>query len=150
MTSTKDYNCILYIIMLFNYWETDNIADLYVEFIILFASIYNKIQCANMRILLLINAFVSINMKEYNNQSWSRMWDVYIIWMWIDWYWKYQHVEPEYEVCCRVSEANEEQTSYSVEQADIFQYQSYSHSDDMFIILKSNIKTDTSIGFHTC
>jgi hypothetical protein len=37
------------------------------------------------------------------------------------------------------------QTSYSVEQADIFQYQSYSHSDDMFIILKSNINTDTSI-----
>jgi hypothetical protein len=30
-----------------------------------------------------------------------------------------------------VSEANESQTSYSVEQADIFQYQSYSHSDDM-------------------
>jgi hypothetical protein len=29
-------------------------------------------------------------------------------------------------------------------EADIFQYQSYSHSDDMFIILKSNIKTDTS------
>ena len=31
------------------------------------------------------------------------------------------------------------------EQADIFQFQSYSHSDDMFIILKSNINTDTSI-----
>ena len=45
----------------------------------------------------------------------------------------------------RVSEANESQTSYSIEQADIFQYQSYSHSDDMFIILKSNINTDTSI-----
>jgi hypothetical protein len=44
-----------------------------------------------------------------------------------------------------VSEANESQTSYSVEQADIFQYQSYSHSDDMFIILRSNINTDTSI-----
>jgi hypothetical protein len=44
-----------------------------------------------------------------------------------------------------VSEANESQTSYSVEQADIFQYQSYSHSDDMFIILKSIINTDTSI-----
>jgi hypothetical protein len=43
-----------------------------------------------------------------------------------------------------VSEANESQTSYSVEQADIFQYQSYSHSDDMFIILKSNINTDAS------
>jgi hypothetical protein len=35
-----------------------------------------------------------------------------------------------------VSEPNESQTSYSVEQADIFQYQSYSHSDDMFVILK--------------
>jgi hypothetical protein len=43
----------------------------------------------------------------------------------------------------RVSEANESQASYSVEQADIFQY--HSHSDDMFIILKSNINTDTSI-----
>ena len=29
--------------------------------------------------------------------------------------------------------------------ADIFQYQSYSHSDDIFIILKSTINTDTSI-----
>jgi hypothetical protein len=56
-----------------------------------------------------------------------------------------QPAEPEYEGCWRVSEANESQTSYSVEQADIFQYQSYSHSDDMFIILKSNINTDTSI-----
>jgi hypothetical protein len=45
-----------------------------------------------------------------------------------------QHAEPEYEVCCRVSEANESQTSYSVKQADIFQHQSYSHSDDIFII----------------
>ena len=73
-------------------------------------------------------------------------WYVYVIWMWIDWYRKYQPAEPEYEVCWRVSEANESQTSYSVEQADIFQYQSYSHSDDMFIILKSNtINTDTSI-----
>ena len=53
--------------------------------------------------------------------------------------------EPEYEAWWRVSEANESQTSYSVEQADIFRYQSYSHSDDMFIILKSNINTDTSI-----
>jgi hypothetical protein len=43
---------------------------------------------------------------------------------------KYQPAEPEYEVCWRVSEANESHTSYSVEQADIFQYQSYSHSDD--------------------
>ena len=42
----------------------------------------------------------------------------------------------------RVSEANESQTSYSVEQANIFKYQSYSNSDDMFIILKSNINTD--------
>ena len=38
---------------------------------------------------------------------------------------KYQPAEPEYEVCWRVSEANESQTSYSVEQADFFQYQSY-------------------------
>jgi hypothetical protein len=38
-----------------------------------------------------------------------------------------------------VSEVNVSQASYSVEQAGIFQYQSYSHSDDMFIILKSNI-----------
>jgi hypothetical protein len=44
-----------------------------------------------------------------------------------------------------VSEANESQASYSVEQADIFQYQSYSHSDDIFIILKSTINTDTYI-----
>ena len=73
------------------------------------------------------------------------LWDVYVIWMWIDWYQKYQPAEPENEVCLRVSEANESQTSYSIEQADIFQYQSYSLSDDMFIILKSNINTDTSI-----
>ena len=58
---------------------------------------------------------------------------------------KYQPAEPEYEVCWRVSETNESQTSYSVEQAYIFQYQSYSHSYDMFIILTSNINTDTSI-----
>jgi hypothetical protein len=50
---------------------------------------------------------------------------------------QYQSAEPEYDVCWRVSEANESQTSYSVEQADIFQNQSYSHSDDMFIILNS-------------
>jgi hypothetical protein len=49
-----------------------------------------------------------------------------------------------------VSKTHESQTSYSVEQADIFQYQSYSHSDDMFIILKSNINTDTSLGFDIC
>ena len=58
---------------------------------------------------------------------------------------KYQPAEPEYEVCWRVSEANELQTSYSVEQADIFQYQSYSHSDDMLIILISNINMGTPI-----
>jgi hypothetical protein len=56
--------------------------------------------------------------------------------MWIDWHRKYQPAETEYEVCWRVSEAKESQTSNSVEQADIFQYQSYSHSDDMFVILK--------------
>ena len=44
-----------------------------------------------------------------------------------------------------MSEANESQALYFVEQADIFQYQSYSHSDDMLIIHKSNINTDTSI-----
>jgi hypothetical protein len=49
------------------------------------------------------------------------------------------------EVCWRVSEANESQTSYSVEQADIFQHQSYSHSDDIFIILNSTINTVTSM-----
>ena len=63
----------------------------------------------------------------------------------IDCYRKYQAVESEYEVCWRVSEANESQTSYSVEQADNFQYQSYSHLDDMCIILKSTINTDTSL-----
>jgi hypothetical protein len=55
--------------------------------------------------------------------------------------------EPEYEVWWRVSEANESQTLYSVEQADIFQYLSYSHSDDMFIILKSNINTNLYLYF---
>ena len=44
-----------------------------------------------------------------------------------------------------MSEAYESQTSYSVEQDAIFQYQSYEHSDDMLIILKSNINTDTSL-----
>jgi hypothetical protein len=44
---------------------------------------------------------------------------VYVIWKWIDWYRKYQPDEPEYEVCCQVSEANQSQTSYSVEQANI-------------------------------
>jgi hypothetical protein len=57
---------------------------------------------------------------------------------------------PEYEVCWWVSEANESQTSYSVEQADIFQYQPYSHSDDRLIILKSSINTNASIGFDIC
>jgi hypothetical protein len=54
----------------------------------------------------------------------------------------------EYFESCNFSRENtniDVQTSYSVEQADIFQYQSYSHSDDMFIILKSIINTDTSI-----
>ena len=46
-----------------------------------------------------------------------------------------------------MSEANESQTSYYVEQVGIFQYKSYSHSDDMFITLKSNINMDTSICF---
>jgi hypothetical protein len=52
----------------------------------------------------------------------------------------------------RLSEANEPQMSYSVEQADIFQYQSYSHSDDMLIILKSNINTiyGPSIVYDIC
>jgi hypothetical protein len=44
-----------------------------------------------------------------------------------------------------VSEANESPSSHFVEQADILQYQSYSHLDDMCIILKSNINTDTTI-----
>jgi hypothetical protein len=51
----------------------------------------------------------------------------------------YQPAEPEYEAWWRMSEAYESPSSYSVEQDDIFQYQSYSHSGDMFIILKSNI-----------
>ena len=37
-----------------------------------------------------------------------------------------------------------------MEQADIIQYQSYAHSDDMFIILKSNINMDTSIFVFEC
>ena len=75
------------------------------------------------------------------------LWYVYIIWMWIEWCRKYQPAEPEYEAWWRVSEANESQTSYYVKQADIFQYQSwnYSHSEDMLIILKSNINTDIYI-----
>ena len=36
---------------------------------------------------------------------------------------KYQPAEPEYEVWWRASEANESQSSYFVEQADMFQYQ---------------------------
>jgi hypothetical protein len=43
--------------------------------------------------------------------------------MWIDWYREYQPAEPEYEDWWRMSEANEAQTPYSVEQVDIFQYQ---------------------------
>jgi hypothetical protein len=44
------------------------------------------------------------------------------------------------------SERSERVTNfYSVEQTDIFQHQSYSHSGDIFIILKSTIYTDTSI-----
>jgi hypothetical protein len=43
---------------------------------------------------------------------------VYVIWMWIDWCQKHQPAEPEYEVCWRVSEVNESQASYYVEQAD--------------------------------
>ena len=77
--------------------------------------------------------------------QWTKYIYVYVIWMWIDWYQKYQPAEPEYEVCWWVNEANESQISYSVEQADIFQYQSYSHSDDIFIIPISTINTDTSI-----
>jgi hypothetical protein len=69
----------------------------------------------------------------------------HVIWMWIDWYQKYQPAEPEHVVCWRLSDVNESQASYSVEQDDIFQYQSYSHSEYMFIILKSNINTNTSI-----
>jgi len=48
-----------------------------------------------------------------------------------------------------VSEGNESQTSYSVEQTDIFHYQSYSHSDDMLIVFEY-INTDTSIGLDIC
>ena len=86
--------------------------------------------------------------KRAINRNRLFMWEtryVYVIWMWIDWYRKYQPAEPEYEVYWRVSEANESQTSYSVEQADIFQNQSYSHLDDILIILISTINTDTSI-----
>jgi hypothetical protein len=51
-------------------------------------------------------------------QTWPPRY-VYVIWKWIDWYRKYQPVEPDYEVWWQVTEANESQTSYSVEQADI-------------------------------
>ena len=51
------------------------------------------------------------------------------------------YLQTTYELCS----LTRQQASYSVEQADTFQYQSYSHSDDMFIILRSNINTDTSI-----
>ena len=70
---------------------------------------------------------------------------IYFIWMWIDWCRKYQPAEPEYEICWWVSEANESPASHSVEQADILQYQSYSHLDDTWFILKSNINTNTTI-----
>ena len=55
---------------------------------------------------------------------------------------KKRPAEPGYEIRWRVSDTNESQTSYSVEQADIFQNQSFSHSDDMVIILKSNKNTN--------
>jgi hypothetical protein len=42
--------------------------------------------------------------------------------MWIDWYRKHQPVEPEYEVWWRVSEANESQISYSVEERHTVQW----------------------------
>ena len=48
-----------------------------------------------------------------------------------------------------MSEANESQASYSVEQSDIVQYLLYSHSDDMFIILRSSINTDASIFLYS-
>jgi hypothetical protein len=54
-------------------------------------------------------------------------------------------LQTTYELCFGETYFNESQASYSVKLADIFQYQSYSHSEDMFIILKSNINTDTSI-----
>jgi hypothetical protein len=57
----------------------------------------------------------------------------------------YDFGEAYFEYFESMSEANESQNSYSVEQADICQYQSYSHSDDMFIIIKSTINTDASI-----
>jgi hypothetical protein len=81
----------------------------------------------------LLDRIWSLWLTSLNNKLLSTNLYVYVIWMWIDWYRKYQPAEPEYEVWWRVSKANESQTSYSVEQADIFQYQSYSHSDDMFI-----------------
>ena len=47
-----------------------------------------------------------------------------------------------------------EWTSYSLEQADIFQYQTYEYSDDMLIIRTSSINMDiwyiNFIGFNIC
>ena len=57
-------------------------------------------------------AFYRLSVDEY----------VYVIWMWIDWYRKYQPAEPECEAWRRVSEADESQALYSVEQADNFQH----------------------------
>jgi hypothetical protein len=66
------------------------------------------------------------------------IWYVYVIWMWIDWYWKYQPAEPEYEVWWRMSEAKESQTSYSVEQADIFQYQLFTFRWHVYVWFKDD------------
>jgi len=55
-----------------------------------------------------------------NSITWQEALYVYVIWMWIDLYRKYQPAEPEYEACGREREANKSQVSYSVEQADFF------------------------------
>jgi hypothetical protein len=44
-----------------------------------------------------------------------------------------------------VIEANESQTSYSVEHADIFQYQSYSYPDNIFFPCNLFLKKNTSM-----
>ena len=73
-----------------------------------------------------------------------------------DWYWKISACSTEYEVCDLFASLTRQQTAYSGSACWYFRYQSihiqitytyqsYSHSDDMFIILKSNINTDTSI-----
>jgi hypothetical protein len=105
---------------------------------------HNPMSTMNKVVYNIIMYIIYITTRKFK-QRWLYNMYVYVIWMWIDWYRKYQSAKPEYEVCWWVSETNESQTSYSVEQADIFQYQSYSHSDDIFIILKSIINTDTSI-----